>query len=212
MQPVRLCLPPRRHPSVPRHRGRGCRFGCRVEAGPGRDQGVQVPHPGVAARLYGLQQLRRRLPRQGEGAGHETARVADEAGRELGLHHQEHRLQGGRRQDQVGQEPPVRTAALRVLGCLRRLRRDALHQGHFAALRRQDDGGQRYGLHLHLLRFGSFHSLLHQRQGSGSRMGQFALRGQRRVRSGYARRCREAPRPHPGDHGSRNRQLHQVLR
>ncbi len=125
--------------------------GLEWKQGLGRDEGLQVPHSGIAARLYGLQQLRRRLPREDEGPRDEAARDADEAGRELDLRHREDRLQGGRRQDQVGEEPAVRAAAVRVLGCLRRLRRDALHQGHFAALRRQDDGGQRHGLHLDLL-------------------------------------------------------------
>ena len=126
--------------------------------------------------------------------------------------YQKYRLQAGRRQDQVGQEPPVRTAVVRVLGRLRRLRRDPLYQGHFAAVRRQDDGCQRHGLHLDLLGFGSLDALLHQRRRPGSRMGQLALRGQRRVRPGYARRRGETPRPRPGDDGEGHRQLHQVLR
>ena len=87
-----------------------------------------------------------------------------------------------------------------------------LYQGHFAAVRRQDDGCQRHGLHLDLLGFGSLDALLHQRRRPGSRMGQLALRGQRRVRSGYARRRGETPRPRPGDDGEGHRQLHQVLR
>ena len=82
----------------------------------------------------------------------------------------------------------------------------------FAAVRRQDDGCQRHGLHLDLLGFGSLDALLHQRRRPGSRMGQLALRGQRRVRSGYARRRGETPRPRPGDDGEGHRQLHQVLR
>ena len=88
VQPVRLCLPPRRDPSVPRHRGGGRRFGRGLEAGPGRNQGVQVPHPDLAARLYGLLELRRCLPRQGEGARHASAGGADASPEELGLHHQ----------------------------------------------------------------------------------------------------------------------------
>ena len=73
--------------------GGGRRFGRGVEAGPGRDEGVQVPHPDFAARLYGLRQLRGRLPRQAEGARHASARGAAPAAEELGLHHREHRLQ-----------------------------------------------------------------------------------------------------------------------
>ena len=41
---------------------------------------------------------------------------------------------------------------------------------------------------------GTFDSLLHQRQRPRSRLGKLALRGQCRVRFGYARRRREAPR------------------
>ena len=69
-----------------RNGDRSSRFGRRVEAGAGRDEGLQVPHPDFAARLYGLQQLRGRLPRQGEGAGDETARIAAAPAEELGLY------------------------------------------------------------------------------------------------------------------------------
>ena len=211
VQPVRLCLPARRDPSVPRNGDRSSRFGRRVEAGAGRDEGLQVPHPDFAARLYGLQQLRGRLPRQGEGAGDETARIAAAPAEELGLYRKEYRLQAGRGQDQERQEPAVRTTALRVLRRLRRLRRDSLYQGYFAAVRREDDGGQRHGLYLDLFGFGSFDAVLHQRQGAGPRMGQFALRGQRRVRSGYARGRRETPRPYSGVDGAGDRRLYEVL-
>ena len=167
VQPVRLCLPARRDPSVPRDGGRGRRIGRGMEAGAGRDQGVQVPHPDLAARLYGLLELRGRLPGQGEGAGDAPAGGADAPAEELGVHHPAHRLQAGRRQDQVGEEPPVRTAPVRVLGCLRRLRRDSLYQGYLAAVRRQDDGCQRHGLHLDLFGLGTVDPVLHQRQGQG---------------------------------------------
>ena len=43
VQPVRLRLPARRDPSVPGHRRGGRRIGRSMEAGPGRDEGVQIP-------------------------------------------------------------------------------------------------------------------------------------------------------------------------
>ena len=169
VQPVRLRLPARRDPSVPGYRRGGRRIGRSMEAGPGRDEGVQIPHPDFAARLYGLQQLRGRLPRQAEGAGDETARSAARSAEELGVLQREGGLQGRRgRQDPFGQEPAIHAAALRVFGSLRRLRRDALHQGHHAVVRRQDDGRQRHGLHLDLFGFGSLDALLHQREGAGA--------------------------------------------
>ena len=59
-------------------------------------------------------------------------------------------------------EQMMDTTALRVLRRLRRLRRDSLYQGYFAAVRREDDGGQRHGLYLDLFGFGSFDAVLHQ--------------------------------------------------
>ena len=137
---------------------------------------------------------------------------ADAPAEELGLHHQAYRLQAGRRQDQVGEEPPVRTAAVRVLGRLRRLRRDPLYQGYLAAVRRQDDGCQRHGLYLDLFGFGTVDPVLHQRQGPGPGMGELAFRGQRRIRPGYAPRCRETSRPYPEYDGAGYCQLYEMLR
>ena len=92
VQPVRLRLPARRDPSVPastrrprpprrRRRNRSRRLG--------ETKAYQVPHPGFAARLYGLRQLRGRLPGQGEGAGDEAARKRSSTqgrGQALGIH------------------------------------------------------------------------------------------------------------------------------
>ena len=54
--------------------------------------------------------------------------------------------------------------------------------------------------------------LLHQRRGQRSGMGQLSVRGQCRVRSGYARGCGEAARPHRGVYAEGYRRVHQVFR
>ena len=55
-------------------------------------------------------------------------------------------------------------AALRVLGSLRRLRRDALHQARQPALRRPHDRGQRHGLLVDLRRQPAHHAVGRQRR------------------------------------------------
>ena len=196
VQPVRLCLPPRSHPSVPAHRrgsGRGSRRN-RDDSGRGCHESLPVQDSGLSARLYGLQQLRQHLPRPDQGPRDEAARKPARKGRSrpLGIHAREGGLQGHRgRQDQDRQEQPVLPASIRILRRLRGLRRDALHQGHHAVVRSPDDYRQRHGMFVHLRRIGSFVALLHQRQGTGSRMGQLAVRRQRRIRSGYSQRGRK---------------------
>ena len=71
---------------------------------------------------------------------------------------------------------------MRVLGRMRRLRRDPLRQGRHSAVRRSHDHRQRNGLLLHLWRFLPYMSLHGQQAGSRSRMGKLPVRRQRRVR------------------------------
>ena len=114
--------------------------------------------------------------------------------------------------NQVGQEPAIRAALVRVLGRLRRLRRNSLYQGDLPAFRRPDDGGQCHGVYVDLQRFGTFDSLLQECGWSRSGMGQFALRGQCRVRSGYVCRCGEAARSDSDADGRGYRPVPALLR
>ena len=58
----------------------------------------------------------------------------------------------------------------------------------FSGLRRPSDGGQRHGLLVDLLGFDSLDALHEERQGSGSRFRQLAVRGLLRIRYGYGAR------------------------
>lgn len=215
---MRLRLPACRDPSVPAHRG-----GSRRRAGRHRnqtrrrsDESLSVQDSGIAARLYGLRQLRERLPGPDQGSADEAARkpARQGRGRALGIHAQPGRLQGYRgRQNENRQEQPVLPAAVRVLRSVRRLRRNAIHQGDHAALRRPHGDRQRDGLLVDLRRIGSLVALLRQRERLRAGMGQLAVRGQRRVRLGHSRRHRETARTTDrADEGSHRRQYRMFRR
>ena len=91
-------------------------------------------------------------------------------------------------------EPGAR-AAVRVLGGLRRLRRDAVHPAGEPALRRPDDRRQRDRLLVDLRRQPADHAVDGQRCRPRPGVGQLAVRGQRRVRPRHAARARLADRP-----------------
>ncbi len=195
VQQLRLRLPARRHPSVPPDRRRG-RQGSRerqARPGQGQPQGLQVHPRHLRGRLHRLRQLRRCVPRQGQGP-HDGS-VHQRQGRPgcVRLPEQVRGLQGVCEQVRQHEEQPVRPAAVRVLRRLRRLRRDSEHQGHHPAVRRPHDDRQRDGLLLHLRRFLPGQPVLHQRRGSRSGLGQLPVRGLLRVRSGHEARFR--PRP-----------------
>ena len=94
-----------------------------------------------------------------------------------------------------GQGRPDARAALRVLGRLRRLRRDAVPEAAVPALRRPRAGRERDRLLVDLRRQPADHAVDHQRRGPRPGVGQLAVRGQRRVRP------RHAPRPRAADGG-----------
>ncbi len=87
--------------------------------------------------------------------------------------------------------------ALRVLGRLRRLRRDPVHQADDAALRRPRAHRERHRLLLDLRRQPPHHPLRAGPQRPRPRLVELALRGQRRVRLRHAAR----PRPAQGAGG-----------
>jgi ferredoxin len=77
----------------------------------------------------------------------------------------------------------VPRAALRVFGRVRRLRRDALPQADDAALRRPRRGRQRHRLLVDLRRQPADHAVHHKPRRPRPGVGEFAVRGQRRIRA-----------------------------
>ena len=167
-------------------------------------KGAALHDPGRARGLHRLQPVRRGVPGQGQdepaaqGDRHAPAAAAARAGaRELRL------LPGPAG---VGRRPisPDRSktsqflaAAVRVLGRLRRLRRDAVHQAADAALRRPPAHRQRHRLLLDLRRQPADDAVHHQRGRARSGLVELAVRGQRRVRARHAPRARQ-PRARAG--------------
>ena len=134
-----------------------------------RVQGKAVHDPGRARGLHRLQPVRQRLPGQGphqpQAQGHQHGAPGAAAGGGAG---QLRLLPRPARAAAHGSGPPrpqglaVPGAALRVLGRLRGLRRDALPQDADPALRRPPAGGQRDRLLVHLRRQPAHHPLHHE--------------------------------------------------
>ena len=95
----------------------------------------------------------------------------------------------------LGQGVPGPRTALRVLGRLCRLRRDAVHQAGHPAVRRPHRRRQRHRLLVDLRREPAHDAMEDERGRSRARLVQLALRGQRRVRPRHAAGHRHAGRP-----------------
>ena len=96
-----------------------------------------------------------------------------------------------------GARHPVPRADVRVLGRLRRVRRDAVPRPPVPSLRRPDAGRQRHRVLVHLRRQPAHDAVVHQRRRAGTGVVQLAVRGQRGVRAG------DAPRGgRPARHGA----------
>ena len=183
MQYVLLRLPPRRHPTLPAGRGRGKGRTGGYDAG-----GCQGPRPGrpevhhgrLHAGLHQLRQLRSLLPqvRQGTEDGPHPRGVSGPDRLELPDHREGKDLPRG----QIYPEgQPVQAAPGGVQRCLRRLRRDALHQAADPDVRRQDVSGQRHRLYPGLGRGYALRTVLQERRGQGRGVVQLPVREQRRV-------------------------------
>ena len=148
LQPVLPGVPPRRHPALPVHPGGGGAGPGRLRHPQGQRQGhgeLHLPHPGGSPGLPGLRQLRRRVPRQGEGPGDEAPGVPDAGAGQLGSLPVP--VREGQPPGQVHRPgQPVPAAADGVLRRLRRLRRDPLHEADDPAVRRADVHRQRHRL------------------------------------------------------------------
>ena len=123
-----------------------------------RVPGAEVHDPGGARGLHRLQPVRDGLPGQGqvepEAQGHRHGAPAAAAGGRAGeLQVLPRSARPGPHDGQGRREGrPVPAAALRVLGGLRGLRRDPVHQAHDPALRRPGADRQRHRLHVDLRR------------------------------------------------------------
>ena len=165
-----------------------------------RVQGDEVHDPGRPGRLHGLQPLRGRLPRQGQGQP--AAQGPRHGGPGAAARGRARQLQvlprppRARPDEAEGrrQELAVHAAPLRVLGRLRRLRRDPLHQAGDAALRRPDADRQRHRLLVDLRREPPDDPLHREPRRPRPGLGELPLRGQRRVRVRHAPRPRQAGR------------------
>ena len=164
-------------------------------------RGHEVHHPGRPRGLHRLRRVRLHLPGQGQeqreaqGARHGGPDPAPRArARELRVLPRPARGRPDRRQDRHGQGLPVPAAALRVLGRLRRLRRDALRQAPHPALRRPRHHRQRHRLLLDLRRQPADHALRREPRRPRPGVVQLALRGQRRVRLRLPPHARQAER------------------
>ena len=186
VQPVRLCLPPRRNPSVPGDGGRSRASGAAWKQGLGEDQGEYKFRIQVTP-----------LDCTGCGSCVDVCPAKEKALVMKPLESQmEECAHWNYLNGRIGYKQVVdETRSVKSLQFARRCSSsrapapaaaDALHQGHFAALRRPHGGGQRRGLHPRSTRVRHPRRPTAPTLGPRSGMGQLALRGQRRVRSGHA--------------------------
>ena len=170
-------------------------------AGGARTPGQPVHAAGLRRGLHRMQSLRRGLP--GRGAGRpgpqgDQSCPARAAGRRRAREHRVLRDAAGERPDpgrlRHGARHPVPGAAVRVLRCVRGLRRDALSQAALPAVRRPADGGQRDRVLVDLRREPAHHAVDDRRRRPRPGMVELPLRGQRRVRARLPARGRRADR------------------
>ena len=170
-------------------------------AGGPRAPGQPVHAAGLRRGLHRMRAVRRGLP--GRGAGRPGPQgdqpcPARAAGRRRARQHRvlrdaagERPVPGGLRH---GARHPVPGAAVRVLRCLRGLRRDALPQAALPAVRRPADGRQRDRVLVDLRREPAHHAVDDRRRRPRPGLVELPLRGQRRVRARLPARRRRADR------------------
>ena len=168
-----------------------------------RLRGLALHDPGGARRLHGLLALRHGLPGQGQGATRSTRRSTWRRSAPLRDAERENYAffldlpEPDRSRIRVDgrQGIAVRDAALRVLGGLRGLRRDPVHQAADAALRRPAADRQRDRLLLDLRRQPADDALHRQPRRARPGLVELALRGQRGVRPRHAPGARQPDGP-----------------
>src|SRR4051812_10016015 len=152
----------------------------------------EVQHPGRARRLHGLRLVRAGLPGEGQGDGDQGAadaadRRARRAGaRELRMVPRAARTGSHAHETEHRQGLAVPAAPVRVLGCVRRLRRDALLETDNAVVRRSHGGCERDGMLVDLRRQPADDAVDVQSGRPRAGVGELAVRRQRRVRLWHA--------------------------
>ena len=134
------------------------------------------------------------MPRQEgrEGSRNEAPRNTARSAEGMGILCEGCSFQAGsRRHHRKREEQPVRNTAVRILGCMLRLRRNPVCETYLTALRRPRNGGKRNRLLFNLLRFGALNPLYHQLPRPRARMGQLPVRGLCRIRTRYDHRQRK---------------------
>ena len=164
--------------------------------------GPPTHDPGRARRLHRLRRVRRRVPGQEQDRRRATRRstwspsptTATSSGARWDFFQSIPRLDRDAAAARHGQGLAGPRAAVRVLGRLRRLRRDAVHQARHPAVRRPDDRRQRDRLLVDLRRQPADDAVDRERRRTGTGLEQLAVRGQRRVRARHAPRARRPDR------------------
>ena len=202
LRQVRARLPARRHSHegvrAVRTRGRARRLQVEGVEGEGPPGDVH-DDPGLAGRLHRLPHLRRDVPGEGQAASRaQVARLAREGrarrrrARALGL--LPHAPGDGPHEGAAGDREGLAdaAAAVRVLRRLLGLRRDAVPEAPDAAVRRPHARRERDRVLVHLRRQPADDAVDDERRRARPRVGELALRGQRRVRIRHAPRARPA--------------------
>ena len=154
-----------------------------------------VHDSGGARGLHGLQPVRERLPGQrsdqppAQSDRHAPASAAPRRrARQLRVLSRPARHRARRSAESRPQDVAVPRAAVRVLGGVRRVRGNAVHQAAHAALRRPRPGGERHGLLVDLRRQPADHAVHDEPRRPRTGVVELAVRGQRGVRPRHASR------------------------
>ncbi len=177
-------------------------------AGPGASR-HRLHLAGLRGRLHRMRALRRGLSgccARGPRSQGDQPRTPGIARRRRGAQHRVLRGAAGGRPGpgglRYGARHAVPSAAVRVLGRMCRLWRDALPEAPVPALRRPGGDRQRHRLLVDLRREPAHHAVDHRRRGARPGVVELAVRGQRRVRSrppsGRRPPCRARPDAAPG--------------
>ena len=153
-------------------------------------QGDEVHRAGGTGRLHRVRSLRRSVPCEeqvgdkAEGDQHDLPAAAPRIrARQLRVLPQSPGDGPPRGEGRYGERLAVPPAALRVLGSLFGVRRDAVRQARDPALRRQDGGGQRDRVLIDIRRQPPDNAMVQEQRRARTGMVQLSVRRQRRVRS-----------------------------
>ena len=185
VQPVRARVSTRRdsREGLRRRHPVGRAVDVQVDGLPGqRAQGEAIHHSGRAGRLHGLQSLRQRVPGQGpdepetQSDRHASAGAAPRSrARQLRFLPRYSRASANGDPEDRPQELAVHGTAVRVLGRLRGMRRNAVSEDADAALRRPPAHRQRDRVLVDLRRQPPEHPIHHQSRWPRARLVEFTV-------------------------------------